>query len=202
MKCQITLLLFLPFVLNGQINSNEEAKDSIWYEDYVSSVENLQQAKSYSVIYKKKKIDSLLSTALKEDLISLDSIYRMEIDDFLRWYRNDSERNSRNIYPYLSSCNRFESLYLYPQIYNILFNPVRLNTNKKLGKARYERAIVLITEIGMKVEEEDLARKLKTHFEEYLGEKEKMDTYLFQGDLPEEERKSFNMVDFLILLVR
>lgn len=176
--------------------------DSVWYHDYTYNTEMYQQAKPVAIAWKTNKIDKTLSKELCLELEELDRIYKAEINDFLTWYRENSESENRSSMMYLSSCIRFENYYIFPQTYSILLNPTRLTTNKKLSKKRYQKALGLVHTIQETIKNEGLETKLSTPFNEYLKTKRQLDTSLFSGSLSEQERLDYSWIDFLVLLSR
>jgi len=192
------MLILLPFQIFSQ--SNLITSDSAW----VSAVEygintfiSLNHAINDSISLEKWRVKN--DSNLREYLNSLDSIYRLEIFAFKKWFSENNIKRRIGPNAYLDTALELEKLFFLPDVFAMIINGARNGTNPRIGTERKKTAEELITKISYSIDTIEHSPDFELEFQSYLTKTKNLRARIFQGSLSQNERLKYRRIDYLLL---
>lgn len=209
-KCLIIscFLLLISVLSTAQIYQSLESNflaDTLWKADIPIKVEQFVELRKYVLTNQQnnryqffKEFEPLLVAKIRE----LDSLYRLEIDEFVDWITERSINRIPVGYSYISSKLEFEKLLHLPKCYAILLNPKRKDIIKKLSPERFLYANNLVEEIFLIIEKDDKISALEKETKRYRSEVKAFESHLFKGSISNDMQMKCSLIDYLMLASR
>jgi len=183
--------------------------DSVWIQDVQIGIDVYVKFKIHLLKFKNQELQSLmenLDSALITDLSHIDKVYKTELNNFKTGYSEFMLNNQDKLYgyTYLDMVIEFEKFLVYPNIYGILLNPVRLSVNPKIDKPTKEISERLVNKIYESVNmiNPKKLEEIKMYILEFEEQVPDRFHRINQGDLSDTEKMKYRIIDFLVLMNR
>jgi len=184
-------------------------KDSHWVEGVNVGIENYVKFKTNLLKFESQELQILLKnldSILVADLDQIDEIYKREVYNFKVGFSEIMLKNQNMLYgyAYLDAIILIENFLVYPNIYGMLLNPVRLSINPKLDRDTKENSEILVNRIHDSILKIPPKKLMET--KKYMSEfnKNVPDNFyrIFQGALSEVDKTKYEIINFFILMNR
>jgi len=179
-----------------------QASSSPWKDDLYAKQAVLEKAFKYRYKHclgmtQSLKEEITITDRLESALIDLDSLRKLEIDKMTSWYR-DQQTDNVDFYRYQSTAYCYELMYVIPDVYATILNPVRRVMNPKVSHKIYQQSENLIDTILIESKYLDKDKQYKAQFSRFIEDAQKYNSGIFQGDIEKIERQMYQKVNFLL----
>lgn len=178
--------------------------DTAWNRDIVISTNYITNLKTdllpkYRQLRKELMLSNELQNLLQQLKVAYDTVLNAKLTTFI----SEMDQKQKYVQPkaYLSSLLSLQTFKLYPDVYAILLNDIHLQLSPKAPVSVLNMYKELVDKISKSIDP-DLNKRLEVITTSFLADNDKLKqsgfSPLFQGTQSQEDKKKFQIINFLL----